>query len=191
MAEVELEGEPVQALLDTGSPATIVFLLEASAKKKPLSQSPDAWRKEMERRLEPTPLAMRNYGGEWLPVVRQVRTTICRPGHELEAVVQVQKDAPAKFLIGTDLLSKLGFLFVRTEVEDDDVDLLEETEPAAEQEDQVPGETLEGTTGTVCLLQAVRLPAQHAKLVRVGVQGLKNILWPTLNLTMAWMKEGH
>ena len=179
MAEVELEGEPVQALLDTGSPATIVsleFLLKASAKKKPLSQSPDAWRKEMGRRLEPTPLALRNYGGGQLPVVRQVRTTICRPGHELEAVVQVQKDTPAKLLIGTDLLLKLGFLFVRTEVEDDDVDLLEEAEPAAEQEDQTPavqGETLEGTTGTVCLLQAVRLPAQHAKLVRVGVQGLE------------------
>ena len=71
------------------------------------------------------------------------------------------------------MLSKLGFLFVRTEVEDDDVDLLEEAEPATEQEDQVPGGTLEGTRGTVCVLQAVRLPAQHAKLVRVGVQGLE------------------
>ena len=41
-------------------------------------------------------------------------------------MIQVQKGAPARLLIGTDLLSKLGFLFVQTEQEEDDVDLLEE-----------------------------------------------------------------
>ena len=67
-AEVELEGEPVQALLDTGSPATIVsleFLPEASAKKKPLSQSPDAWRKEMESQHH-WPCAIMGVGGSQL-----------------------------------------------------------------------------------------------------------------------------
>lgn len=41
-------------------------------------------------------------------------------------MVQVQREAPADLLIGTDLLSKLGFLFLRTEIEEEDVDLLEE-----------------------------------------------------------------
>ena len=42
-AEVEFEGSPVKALLDTGSPVTIVsmkFLLQALAKQKPKDQDP-------------------------------------------------------------------------------------------------------------------------------------------------------
>ena len=40
-------------------------------------------------------------------------------------MVQVQRDAPAKLLIGTDLHPHLGFLLVQTKVDGKDVDLLE------------------------------------------------------------------
>ena len=179
MAEVVLEGEPVKALLDTGSPVTIVsleYLLEVLAQKRPEGQSPEEWRSEVEKRLEPTPVSLRNYGGGHLPVVRQVRTTIARPGHEVEAAVQVQKGAPARLLIGTDILPKLGFLFIRAECEGDDVDMLEFESPGAEGGcDDSEGVHAAGSgdagEGTVCLVQAVRLPARHAKLVRAKVTG--------------------
>lgn len=118
MAEVQLEGEPVKALLDTGSPVTIVslkFLLQVWAKQRPPNQTVPEWKAQVESKLEPTPVALRNYGGGRLPVVRQALLTISRPGHVVKTVIQVQRDAPAQLLIGTDLLSKLGFLFVRME----------------------------------------------------------------------------
>lgn len=41
-----------------------------------------------------------------------------------DAVVQIQKDAPTKLLIGTEFLPRLGFIFLQTGAEGDDVDLL-------------------------------------------------------------------
>ena len=70
--EVEIEGVPVQALLDTGSPATIVslnLLLEVLASQRPKSQSPTDWRAEVEKRLEPSMVALQNYGGDQLPLI--------------------------------------------------------------------------------------------------------------------------
>ena len=57
---VELEGVPVRALLDTGSPATIVSLnliLEVLASQRPRTQSPADWREEVEKRMEPSTVA--------------------------------------------------------------------------------------------------------------------------------------
>ena len=50
-ARVEIDGEMVDALLDTGSPVTIValeFLLQVWAKKKPSEHSPQDWKAEVE-----------------------------------------------------------------------------------------------------------------------------------------------
>ena len=87
--------------------------------------------------------------------------------------------APARLLIGTDILPKLGFLFIRAECEGDDVDMLEPDSPGAVDGcDDYEGIHAEGSNqsgdagaGTVCLVQAVRLPARHAKLVRAKVTG--------------------
>ena len=77
---------------------SLEYLLEVLAQKRPEGQSPEEWRSEVEKRLEPTPVSLCNYGRGHLPVVRQVRTTIAQPGHEVEAAVQVQKGAPARLL---------------------------------------------------------------------------------------------
>ena len=53
-----------------------------------------------------------------------------RPGYSTSAVVQVQMGAPAKLLIGTDLLSQLGYLFIQTSIEGDDHDMLTATSGA-------------------------------------------------------------
>ena len=183
-AEVMLEGEPVVALLDTGSPVTLVsleFLLQVLARRKPCEQTPEEWKQEVRKRLEPTSAALRNYGGGQLPVVRQVKTTLVRSGHEVTATVQVQKGAPTKLLIGTDLLSQLGFLFVKTELEGGDLDLLAEcTDPETDEvelaEEELAGhpDSERGTeeeleSGTVRLLQATRLPGQHGRVVNAKV----------------------
>lgn len=143
------------------------FLLQVLAKKRPQSQTPAEWRKQVEQRLEPTPLALCNYGGGRLPVVKQMRTHIGRPGHKVEALVQVQKNAPAKLLIGTDVLPRLGFLFVRTEM----VLICWKSRLAQISQSlrnrRARPKTEGAAEATVCLLQAVRVPGHHSKFVRV------------------------
>ena len=73
-------------------------------------------------------------------------------------------------------LPKLGFLFLRTKLGDDDVDLLEDQRCPRERDEArttlMPAEVENGRVGTVCLLQAVRLPGRHSKLVRARVSGM-------------------
>ena len=47
-----------------------------------------------------------------------------RPGYSTSAVIQVQKGAPAMLLIGTDLLSQLGYFFIQMTEDSRDCDLL-------------------------------------------------------------------
>ena len=81
----------------------------------------------------------------------------------MEATIQVQRGAPARLLVGTDLLPRLGFLFVCTGEGSEDTDLLE-------------SQVLSGNLGissrdiadrdqenAVCLLRAARLPGLHSK----------------------------
>ena len=126
-ALVEVEGELVEALLDTGSPVTIIqleALLEILAKQRRPGQTPSEWRTVVESRLEPTSLILQNYSGDNLKIVRQIKIDMSRPGYSIIAVVQVQKGAPAKLLIGIDLLSQLGYFFIQTTEDNSDCDLL-------------------------------------------------------------------
>ena len=103
-SKVQLEGCPVDALLDTGSPASIVsleFLLEALAKQKKPEESPQQWRARVEKRLQEPPGALlRGFGGETLDLVCQVAVNLVRGDNDITAKVQVQKGAPIKFLLG-------------------------------------------------------------------------------------------
>ena len=65
-AEVSLEGVPVKALVDTGSPSTIVSLkclIDSLAKQKKSDESPAEWRKRIEKRLEPPGARLKSYSG--------------------------------------------------------------------------------------------------------------------------------
>ena len=141
-AKVKLEGSETEALLDTGSPVTIVslqFLLEALAKQKRSDQSPDDWRQMVEKRFEPSTINLQNYSGVKINIIRQMTVSISRSGNaEVQATVQVQKYAPAKLLIGTDLLPALGFIFLQTELEGEDVDLLKPQQARAEVNKESP-----------------------------------------------------
>ena len=188
---VKVEGEPVEALLDTGSPVTIIsleWLLQVLARQRRKGQNPDEWKAEVENRLAPTAMVLQNYSGDKLRIVRQIRLTLARSGFVTETLVQVQKGAPAKLLIGTDVLPQLGYLFVQSTMEGEDVDLLRnESDSSSVMEESVsevnPTEmdancdhniqpmVLEAV-GTVHLIQATKLPARHRKMVKTQVAGV-------------------
>lgn len=94
----------MRVLLDTGIPVSIVsleFPLDVLAQRRPQGQSPEEWLQEVDKCLEPTTVSLLQLWGWEAP-------------RYVKAIVQVQKGAPAKLLMGTDLL---GFLLVCMEVE--------------------------------------------------------------------------
>ena len=164
MSEVQLEGSVVNALLDTGSPVSIVsleFLLEALAKKRKQEESPQQWRARVEKRLQEPPGALlRSFGGETLDLMCQVTVNIARDNQNVTASVLVQKGAPLKLLLGSDLLPRLGFSFLETKADDSTVDHLQ-PQPTSPQT----------MSATVWLLTATRLPPRHTKIIRARVDG--------------------
>ena len=117
--EVNFEGMNVQALLDTGSPVTIVsakFLFQALAKHHPPDQTIEEWEDSVRGRLQYSSVKLKSYGGGKLNIIGQIEVKLERGSNQTKAVVQIQKEAPVQLLIGTDLLSSLGVLFLLKEI---------------------------------------------------------------------------
>ena len=133
MAEVELEGVPVEAMLDTGSPVTIVSLnclLVALAKSQPPGQTPEEWKAKVKERLQPASMLLKSYSGNELPIVKRIQVEITRGGYATKAWVHVQKDAPVDFLLGTDIQPHLGFHLVQVGQDGTTTNLLNVATPA-------------------------------------------------------------
>ena len=223
--DIELEGTPVKALVDTGSPVTIVSLdaiLNVLSATKSATQTAEEWKTEVNKRLEPSTVVLHNYGGDQLNLVRQIKVTVSKAGRGVDTVVQVQRDAPVGLLLGTDLLSQLGFALLEANQDGEAFDLFHdrkwtmvrdnpesaeqgpslelreqsETRVSGQPENSSPHETegliqdtrtdltlehqgtqKDGSTetpqGVVRLLQAVRIPARHQKLLRAKIEGLR------------------
>ena len=178
---MKLEGIPVKALVDTGSPSTIVslkFLVEALAKQKKPDESPAQWRERVERRLEPPGPRLKSYSGEKLNTVCQIKASISRGEHSAECVVRVQKGAPVDLLLGTDVHSCLGILVLMCDSSDVATDLLsnqcwsKKTDGILVEPNVINAEPREGT---VKLITATRLPARQARLVRAKVEGAGDV----------------
>ena len=156
--KVELEGSITDALLDTGSPATIVsleFLMKALWKQKPAEQSREEWDEYFKKRTEPPDVTLQNYGGDRINTVGQVRVTISRGAYSHETVIQVQRHGPVPLLIRTNLQAKLGFMFLQTNPDGTAVNLLNQQEVQIKQE---------ATTAdaVVHLVQPVHLPCSQS-----------------------------
>ena len=133
-------------------------------------------------------MVLQNYSGEKLRIVRQIRLTLAHSGFVTETLAQVQKGAPAKLLIGTDVLPQLGYLFVQNTMEGEGVDLLRnEFDSSSIMEENVsevnPTDMdancdhnirpmVPEAVGTVHLIQATKLPARHRKMVKTQVAGV-------------------
>ena len=76
------------------------------------------------QRLSPPSLNLQSYGGGELDLVSEIRCRVSRGSYSTEAVLQVQKGAPVKVLLGTDLQPHLGFMFIQLNGEDCGVNLL-------------------------------------------------------------------
>ena len=158
------------------------------ARQRRKGQNPDEWKAEVENCLAPTAMVLQNYSGDKLRIVRQIRLTLARLGFVTETLVQVQKGAPAKLLIGSDVLPQLGYLFVQSTMEGEDVDLLRnEFDSSSVMEESVsevnPTEMdancdhniwpmVPEAVGTVHLIQATKLSARHRKMVKTQVAGV-------------------
>ena len=175
--DVALEGEMVSALVDTGSPVTIVSLnclIKLLDKKRRPDQSPAEWRKSVEQRMVPPSMSLFCYGGGKLNLVKQMEVTLSRAGYTSTAIVQIQSGAPVDLLLGTDQLPYLGFGMTACNADGSTQDLLQK--PPLSQNDQkttIPSSVHEHTT--VHLVQAARLPALHQKMVRARVSTLPAI----------------
>ena len=126
-ASMEVEGAMVNALVDTGSPVTIAsldFLLGALGKQRLPSQTPQEWEQGIKNRIRPPSSTLQGYGGGDLHIVGQLECDLSSGGYHLKCQVLIQKGAPVPLLIGTDVLPKLGFLFLRKDQGQTAVDLL-------------------------------------------------------------------
>jgi len=184
-SEVCLEGVPVKALLDTGSPISITsldFFLKVCVQNRKPSESPVEWGRGVKQWLEEPTVSLHSYGGGELNVVSQVQCRVSRDNFVVETVLQVQRGAPVDLLLGTDTLPKLGFIFSRAERDGRVTNLLPELKGTPSDGSHVVSasagtvmqkppdvSTEEAQVATVRLVQATRLPAHHVKLVRASV----------------------
>ena len=111
--EVMLEGHSVKALLDTGSPVTIASIecvLDAFAKQRTPKQSVEEWKQVVQNKFQEPTLSVNNYGGGEVNVIGQLPVTLQVENKECQATILVQKGAAVDLLLGTDLITELGFL---------------------------------------------------------------------------------
>ena len=59
-------------------------------------------------------VALQNYGGDQLPLIRQIQVNLSKAGKKVNGIIQVQHDAPVGLLLGTDVLSQLGFAMLES-----------------------------------------------------------------------------
>ena len=81
--DVILEGQPVKALVNTGSPVTIVSikcLLYVMEKLKTPGQSVEEWKKEVKSRLQSPSMTVNNYGGGEVNVISQLSVRLAHKG---------------------------------------------------------------------------------------------------------------
>ena len=114
------------------------------------SETPAEWKAAVESRLEPSAVVIQNYSGGKLRIVRQIKVTVSRSGHSARAIIQVHKGAPAKLLVGTDLLSKLGYYFVQASEESINCNALDASvDKSDDRERKVDATVTEVTQGNV------------------------------------------
>ena len=108
---VEVNGVNTSALVDTGSPATIIsleYILQILADQREQHVPLGQWKKQVLQRFSAPDAALRSYGGHRVDIVSQIPVQL-RLGTEcMDAVVLVQKRAPHKLLLGTDTQPALG-----------------------------------------------------------------------------------
>ena len=176
-SKVNVDGSATKALIDTGSPVSIISLdsfLQVAAAQRNKDQTPASWAEQVRKRVQPTTLTLCSYGGTKLPIVGQVSCQLSKGNFCIQGLLQVQQNAPVDLLLGTDTLPHLGFSLTEGNEERATEILSGEVIP------QTPVEA----TVEVHLIRPARLPAGHSKVVRVkatssNVAGKSYLFEPT------------
>jgi hypothetical protein len=114
------------------------------------TQSREQWKIDTLKRLTPPTVSLRNYGGHPLAVIAQTPLQLSYGDRSIDTTVLIQKGAPNQLLLGTDVLSDLGFVLM-TEDREEATDLLTGMPPCRNQEPpRLPGgEVLSSAGGPV------------------------------------------
>ena len=114
-AAVTVNGVSTNALVDTGSPTTIVsleFSLKVLHRNRPKGQSDLEWKKSVREKSKDPDITVKNYGGHQLYFIGQIELTLSRGDRHLTSTLLVKKDAPNNLLVGTDVQLQLGLSVV-------------------------------------------------------------------------------
>ena len=113
----------------------------------------------------------------------QIKLKLSKGKCHTEAWVQVQANAPVQLLLGTDLQPALSFQLIGVDTDGGTCDLLNPTKSGllpTKRTDTAFRDALpfpdEEQQPSVCLLQAVKLPPRHMKLLRGRHQGNVNAM---------------
>ena len=109
-AEVELEGHPTKALIDSGSPVTIVALkklLRVWKDNHPTSDTDKQWLEEAKAKLRDPTIKLVTYGGSPIELLGEAEAKLSVNGVEATVTVLVHEDPSQEILLGTDTLAKL------------------------------------------------------------------------------------
>ena len=124
---VEVNGVPADALVDTGSPVTIIsldFAMKVVAKERGRFSSVEEWKSAMTKLFTHPQVSLRNYGGGRLDIMAQLPVQVTQQGYQANLQALVQKGAPNDVLLGTDAHQSLGFSLLVKESDHCRVDLV-------------------------------------------------------------------
>jgi len=113
--DVEVNGVETPALVDTGSPATIIsldFVLQILADQRDRHLTPTQWKEKTLQMFTEPEVSLKSYGGHSVDILSQIPLQLKLKGKCVDAVVLVQKGAPNQLLLGTDVQSRLGMALV-------------------------------------------------------------------------------
>ena len=131
---VKVNGMLTNALVDTGSPATIFslqFVLRFLTGLRKPDETDEQWRQATMKKFQDPDVILKSYGGQRLDFMAQVELSLSRGDRETKRTVLVRKDAPNDLLIGTDVQPELGFSLVVTDPNGRVKDLLDGGEVTA------------------------------------------------------------
>ena len=126
-APVRVNQVTTDALIDTGSPTTIIsleFLMSILAKERGPGETPSQWQTRTMTRFSSPEVTLKNYSGQQLHLVAQLQLTLSQGKYLVTTPVLVQKNAPHPLLLGTDTQPFLGFSLQVEISQTETVDLL-------------------------------------------------------------------
>ena len=110
-----MNGVKTVALVDTGSPATIIsldYVMKILASHRLYSVLLEQWRKQTLQKFSPPDVALKSHGGHSMDLVSQILLRLALGKKQVETVVLLQKGAPNDLLLGTDTQPRFGIALV-------------------------------------------------------------------------------